>query len=53
MDTVLNDDDKLTFAKSRSTGVYLIGALLLALAITGGVFAAGFINATTTLRPLP
>ncbi len=49
LDTVLNDDDKLTFAQHRSTGVYLIGALLLALAVTGGIFAAGFINATTTL----
>jgi molybdopterin converting factor small subunit len=49
LDTVLNDDDKLTFAVTRSKGVYLVGALLLALAITGGIFAAGFINATTTL----
>ena len=49
LDTVLNDDDKLTFAVSRGKGVYLIGALLLALACTGGVFAFGFVNATTTL----
>jgi len=49
LDTVLTDDDKLTFVKNRNKGPYLIGALLLALAITGGVFAAGFINATTTL----
>lgn len=48
-DTVLNDDDKLTFAVSRGKGAYLIGALLLALAATGGVFAFGFINASTTL----
>jgi hypothetical protein len=48
-DTVLNDDDKLTFAVSRGRGAYLVGALLLALAITGGIFASGFINATTTL----
>jgi hypothetical protein len=48
-DTVLNDDDKLTFAVSRSRGAYLVGALLLALAVTGGVFAYGFINASTTL----
>jgi len=48
-DTVLNDDDKLTFAVSRGRGAYLIGALLLALAATGGVFAFGFINASTTL----
>jgi molybdopterin converting factor small subunit len=48
-DTVLNDDDKLTFAVSRGRGAYLIGALLLALAVTGGIFAAGFINATVTM----
>jgi len=49
LDTVLNDDDKLTFAVPRGKGAYLIGALLLALAITGGVFASGFINASTSL----
>ena len=49
IDTVLNDDDKLTFAVSRGKGAYLVGALLLALAITGGIFASGWINATTTL----
>ncbi len=49
LDTVLNDDDKLTFAVSRGKGAYLVGALLLALAITGGVFAYGWINATTTI----
>jgi molybdopterin converting factor small subunit len=49
-DTVLNDDDKLSFAVSRSRGAYLIGAMLLALVVTGGVFAYGFINAATTLN---
>ncbi len=49
LDTVLNDDDKLTFAVSRGRGAYLVGALLLALAVTGGVFAYGWINATTTI----
>jgi methionine aminopeptidase len=49
-DTVLNDDDKLTFAVSKGVGVYLVGAALLALAVTGGVFAFGFINATTSLN---
>lgn len=48
-DTVLNDDDKLTFAVSRSRTPLLIGALLLALAVTGGVFAFGFINASVSL----
>jgi len=50
LDTVLTDDDKLTFAVSRGKGAYLVGALLLALAVTGGIFASGFINATTTLN---
>jgi hypothetical protein len=49
IDTVLNDDDKLTFAVSRSKTPFLIGALLLVLAITGGVFTYGFINASTSL----
>jgi molybdopterin converting factor small subunit len=49
LDTVLNDDDKLTFAVSRGKGAYLVGALLLALAVTGGVFAYGWINSTTTI----
>jgi molybdopterin converting factor small subunit len=49
-DTVLNDDDKLSFAVSRSKVPFLVGALLLALAATGGVFAFGFINATATLN---
>ena len=46
---VLNDDDSLSFAVVRSRVPYLVGAILLALAITGGVFAFGFINAATTL----
>lgn len=49
-DTVLNDDDKLTFTVSRGMGAYLVGAALLALAVTGGVFTFGFINATTSLN---
>jgi hypothetical protein len=53
IDTVLNDDDKLTFAVSHNKTPFLIGALLLALAVTGGVFAFGFINASTTLTSSP
>lgn len=49
LDTVLAGDDKLTFAVSHGKGAYLVGALLLALAVTGGIFASGFVNATTTL----
>jgi hypothetical protein len=51
LDTVINDDDNLSFAVAKTNrGAYLIGAVLLALAVTGGVFAAGFINATATLN---
>lgn len=49
LDTVLNSDDKLTFDVPRSKGIYLIVAMLLALACTGGVFAFGFINASATI----
>jgi molybdopterin converting factor small subunit len=49
IDTVLNDEDKVTFAVPRSRTPFLIGALLLALAATGGVFAFGFLNANVTL----
>ena len=47
--TVINDDDRLSFGVSRIRGAYYVAALLLALAITGGVFASGFINGSTTL----
>jgi len=43
--TALGDNDSLTFAPKRRKGLFFIGAILLALAITGGVFAYG---ATTT-----
>jgi molybdopterin converting factor small subunit len=49
IDTVLNDDDQVTFAVARSRTPFLIGALLLALAATGGIFAFGFTNANITL----
>jgi hypothetical protein len=48
-DTVLNQDGKLSFAVAKSRGAYLVGALLLALAVTGGIFAYGFTNASTSL----
>ena len=48
--TVLDDEDILVF---KATGVnrmaMLAGAVLLALAVTGGVFASGFMNSTSTL----
>jgi hypothetical protein len=50
LDTVLNDDDKLSFAEAtRGKGIYLIGALLLALAVTGGIFAYTATTDTTTV----
>ena len=49
-DTVLNDDDKLSFAVTRTKMPFLVGALLLALTITGSVFAYGFVNDTTTFN---
>ncbi len=36
------------FFTVKGKGIFLLGALLLALAITGGVFAYGFINASTS-----
>jgi len=39
--TALAHDDSLTFAQKSRRGLFFIGAVLLALAITGGVFAYG------------
>jgi len=44
----LNDDDKLSFAETRGKGVFLVAALLMAFAVTGGVFAYGFTTSTVT-----
>jgi hypothetical protein len=49
-ETVLHDDDKLTFAVPRGKGIFLVGAMLLALAVTSSAFAFGFINDTVTLN---
>jgi len=43
--TALGDNDSLTFAQKSRKGLFFIGAILLVLAITGGIFAYG---ATTT-----
>ena len=48
-ETVINDDDRLSFGVSHHRGVYYLTALLLALAITGGVFASGFLSDTVQL----
>ncbi len=46
---ILSDEDKLSFAEKSRGGLFLMGAFLLALAITGGVFAYGWTTATITL----
>src|SRR3989304_1683596 len=48
-DTVINDDDRLSFKVPQRRGAYFMAALLLALALTGGVFASGFINGSASL----
>jgi len=47
--TALGDNDSLTFAPKSRKGLFFIGAILLALAVTGGVFAYGQTTATITL----
>jgi len=48
--TILKDKDTLLFKVAGSHRVaYLVGALVLALAISGGVFAYGFTNASVTI----
>jgi hypothetical protein len=49
-DMELNADDRLSFAVDKSKAPFLVGALLLSMAITSGVFAFGFINASTNLN---
>jgi hypothetical protein len=48
-DMTLCDDDELSFARKSRRGMFLIGATLLALAITGGVFAYGATTATVSV----
>lgn len=46
----LRDCDEVHFAVEKGgKGALLVGALLLALAVTGGVFAFGYLTSTTTL----
>ena len=47
--TALGDNDSLTFAPKSRKGLFFIGAILLALAITGGIFAYGATTATVDL----
>jgi len=47
--TALSHNDSLTFAQKSRRGLFFIGAILLAMAITGGIFAYGATTATVTL----
>jgi len=46
-ETKLSDDDQLSFAEKSRKGLLFIGCILLALAISGGIFAYG--QTTTTV----
>ena len=48
-ETLLTDCDTLSFAQPRGKAAYMVGALLMALVITGSVFAYGYTTASTTL----
>ena len=47
--TALGDNDNLTFAQKSRKGLFFIGTILLAAAITGGIFAYGATTATLSL----
>lgn len=50
-ETYICDNDKLAFAAARGgKGIFLVGALLLALAATGSVFAYGYLTQSTSLN---
>jgi len=49
-ETLLGDCDTLSFTRPAGKGAFLIGALLLSLVITGGIFAYTYTNASTTLN---
>lgn len=50
LDTILCVDDRLSFAIVKSRTPFLFGALLLALAFTGGSFAYGFTSTAASLN---
>ena len=47
--TALGDNDSLTFAQKSRKGLFFIGAVLLTMAITGGIFAYGATTTTVSL----
>jgi hypothetical protein len=48
-ETWLGDNDEITFARKSRKGLFFIGCALLAMAVTGGVFAYGATTDTVTL----
>lgn len=47
--TMLDEGDELSFEEKSRKGLVLLGAFLLALAVTGGIFAYGYTTAGVTL----
>jgi hypothetical protein len=51
INVVLNDEDRLHFQKAGlNKSAVMVGALILAMVISGSVFAFGYINASTSLN---
>jgi hypothetical protein len=48
--TALNDDDELVFSQASHRGIILIATLFVAVAVTGSVFAVGYINSTQSVN---
>jgi len=52
-ETVLVDNDKVRFVNKSRRGLLIVGAMLLAMAITGGTFAATALTASVTATVTP
>ncbi len=48
-EVTLSDDDELLFTKASNRGILLALALLAAIAVTGGVFAFGYVTNSTAI----
>ncbi len=49
-ETSIEDTDVISFARPRGKGAFMAGVLLLALAVTGGMFAYGYTTGSRTLN---
>ncbi|MDD4859804.1 MAG: hypothetical protein PHR56_06330 [Dehalococcoidales bacterium] len=49
-ETDIMDTDVISFTETKGKGLFMVGALLGALVVTGGVFAYGFTNASSTMN---